>query len=943
MTFTRSSSGTSLVRRVIGAVAVCSAVLSPTATLAASPEFVYAIGFSSTTSSEITALTRDPADNIIVAGYYFGQTTIGGVTLGPPSDYHSNFYVAKFTPAGTLLWIRVGTPQGGTPSGGGEGPYGIRTDNAGNIFVAGAYQGALTLGGVTLPDVSPNQDAFFAKYSPSGDLLWAKAITGNYAVIAQSVAADASGNCVVTGQFAHHNYGGYADFAPGVRRYTTGGNDIFIAKYSGADGSLIWVRQAGGTGTGVNGGDNGIGVAVAPDQSIVVGGYYSSDLNFGGGVPVLPHAGNRDGFVAKLDPGGNPLWARSIGNGYLQMIYSVATDSTGAIYASGVYQTQLTIGGASMTTPDHAGLLVKLSAAGDVVWAKSFCPGPEGPLNPVVSTGSSDQVMIAARMAMAFQMDGRSFTPLYDAPTLFLQFNSSGVLQWSAQARALRGFMAALSGGDVAAAGAFSSTGIFGVYSLQGASTESFVTRIHLVPDATAPVITPSITGPQGPNGWYTGPVTVNWNVADPDSGIASSSGCTTTVLTTATAGTTLTCSATNGDGVSSSASVTIRITLDPGATSTMRLLSGTLAGQAVSPQSRVITVPAGTSIVGSFEVEINSTYGQTAVMVAAATPTWGDHASSVINLGNFGTPVSGLTRTVPINLIAPATPGTYYIIAAFRGEFTAAQVLSCTNWSYGGSAVWNDGNDVAQWSAATIQTASASGAVLVDYLFPGAQNIPQYVPATAITVQVGQAAAWNGTGDARFLVGYASNLNAGDATINVTNSGMMGAGLQSGMSASITGSICVNVYGFAPDEQMVSCCSCPVTPNGLRSLSVNRDILSNLLTPATPTSIVIKLLASVPQGGSCVNSAANVTGDNLAGGVVAWGTSVHSASTPPASGQQSGPFTLTGHRFIPGTLHAGELSRLQQLCNFTLANGSGYGTCKSCQAGGLGQTVVEQ
>ena len=39
---------------------------------------------------------------------------------------------------------------------------------------------------------------------------------------------------------------------------------------------------------------------------------------------------------------------------------------------------------------------------------------------------------------------------------------------------------------------------------------------------------------------------------------------------------------------------------------------------------------------------------------------------------------------------------------------------------------------------------------------------------------------------------------------------------------------ICVNVYTFSPDEQMISCCSCLVTPDSLVSLSARNDLISN-------------------------------------------------------------------------------------------------------------------
>ena len=93
-------------------------------------------------------------------------------------------------------------------------------------------------------------------------------------------------------------------------------------------------------------------------------------------------------------------------------------------------------------------------------------------------------------------------------------------------------------------------------------------TRVVL--DTTPPVIVSQITGTLGTNGWYISNVTVNWSVSDPESGIASSSGCGSTTLTADTAGVTLTCSATNGAGLSSSSPVTIKIDKTPPAISGM-------------------------------------------------------------------------------------------------------------------------------------------------------------------------------------------------------------------------------------------------------------------------------------------------------------------------------------------------------------------------------------
>jgi hypothetical protein len=173
----------------------------------------------------------------------------------------------------------------------------------------------------------------------------------------------------------------------------------------------------------------------------------------------------------------------------------------------------------------------------------------------------------------------------------------------------------------------------------------------------------------------------------------------------------------------------------DPGSNSSLQLVSGTISGQNVLPSSRTITVTQGASLSGQIMVNINSAWTAGTTMSMGVTPTWGDHATSYTDLGAFTTPAIGLARVIPINLTAPSTAGTYYIIAAFRSESSAAQVVSCTA-TAAGAPVWNNGDDVADWSAPTIATADAAGTVLVNYLGAGG-NLPVFVPATAITVVV--------------------------------------------------------------------------------------------------------------------------------------------------------------------------------------------------------------
>ena len=189
-----------------------------------------------------------------------------------------------------------------------------------------------------------------------------------------------------------------------------------------------------------------------------------------------------------------------------------------------------------------------------------------------------------------------------------------------------------------------------------------------------------------------------------------------------------------------------------------------------------------------------------------------------------------------------------------------------------------------------------------------------------------------NATLDTPYQVKYASNLTIGDSVINITNTGARGAGLGFGTSASVTGAICANVYVYDPSEEVVSCCSCPVTPNGLVSLSARNDLINNPLTRGNPTSIVIKILGTVPVGGTCNNSALLAGTVTTTPGLAAWGTTIH-ANTSAAAGT----YAVTETAFTPSTLSAGEFARLQYGCGVVANVGSGFGVCNSCRLGGLG------
>ena len=159
------------------------------------------------------------------------------------------------------------------------------------------------------------------------------------------------------------------------------------------------------------------------------------------------------------------------------------------------------------------------------------------------------------------------------------------------------------------------------------------------------------------------------------------------------------------------------------------------------------------------------------------------------------------------------------------------------------------------------------------------------------------------------FQVRYASNLAIGDSVINFTNDGSSSTDTGLATGGAQNGDICANIYAYSPDEQLVSCCSCNVTPNGLNSLSVKNDLASNTLTPIIPSALVIKII-STEGGAKCTASrAATTLHQSLATGLHAWGTTIH--ALPVTAGSPATTYGVTETPFsFPTFLFQGSILR---------------------------------
>lgn len=402
---------------------------------AQSQKFQFAKGTGGVSTDFGYAITVDLSGNIYTTGNFQGT-----VDFDPNAGIYNlvsagsdDIFISKSDASGNLIWAKK---MGGSLS-----DYGlsIELDQFGNIYTTGYFQGIADFdpnGGVYNMTSAGSEDFFILKLNASGNFVWAKRIGGTSFDESQDITIDVSGNVYTTGTFRYT-----ADFDPGVGSFnltSVGDNDIFISKLD-SSGNFVWAKQIGNTpneftyaltldsfgniytvggfegtldfdpnagiynltATGnlnifisklnsngnfiwakrMGGNSSSFGNAITLDKSgyIFITGEFDGIVDFDPSINIfnLTSNGADDMYIAKLDSGGNFLWAKSLGGAFQDDGISLAVDTIGNVYTTGIYSGSMDFDpGAGIFILPGAGyfdiFILKLDALGNFVWAKNM-------------------------------------------------------------------------------------------------------------------------------------------------------------------------------------------------------------------------------------------------------------------------------------------------------------------------------------------------------------------------------------------------------------------------------------------------------------------------------------------------------------------------------------------------------------------------------------------
>ncbi|MBD3342039.1 MAG: hypothetical protein GF353_23265, partial [Candidatus Lokiarchaeota archaeon] len=232
--------------------------------------------------------------------------------------------------------------------------FSISLDKIGNTVITGYYKDITHFWPYSF-NSSGSKDIFVAKYDKLGNVLWAKSAGGSGYDEGHSIVSDESGNSIITGIFF-----GTAKFDE-ITLNSSGGNDIFVAKYSEV-GNVLWAKGAGSPEA-----DYGWSIETDTYENICVTGCFRKTARFDS--ISLSSAGDYDVFITKFDPSGDVLWAKKAGGPNSDIGHSIATDILGNIYITGEFTEIATF--ENNTIYGNGIFLAKYSSNGDLVWVKS--------------------------------------------------------------------------------------------------------------------------------------------------------------------------------------------------------------------------------------------------------------------------------------------------------------------------------------------------------------------------------------------------------------------------------------------------------------------------------------------------------------------------------------------------------------------------------------------
>jgi hypothetical protein len=259
----------------------------------------------------------DPSGNVFAIGSYSAdRVSFGGATAfnaSAASYYPTQQFLFKISPSGAGIFGKsYGDPKTATNPFFGLNFADLAIDGAGNVVLAGSFNGTVSFGGPAMTaqgsdDVMPGRTTksyvtFLAKLANDGSFRWAKQFGTKSDGTA--VAASTDGHIALGGTFLET-----LDFGSAYTETSGKSRDGYVAKLD-ADGKAMWVKHLWGSPYNMR----VAGVAFDSYAQVVAAGHFDTGTLHIGGSSFTAGTNTAKAFVTKLSKVyGSTLWAKAYG------------------------------------------------------------------------------------------------------------------------------------------------------------------------------------------------------------------------------------------------------------------------------------------------------------------------------------------------------------------------------------------------------------------------------------------------------------------------------------------------------------------------------------------------------------------------------------------------------------------------------------------------------
>ena len=307
-------------------------------------------------------------------------------------------------------------PRGGhvwTKRFGGASLGGHLVADGNGAVVASSFSGTIDLGDGPRAAVG-GRDLFVARVDPFGEITWGRTFEGSGDDGVTDIVRDGDGSLYLTGA-----YTGDLDLAEcGVLadQPEVAGFDFpwFIAKLD-ASGRCLWAREyvpePGAWSVRLS------NLALDPSGNVFVVGEVSGTLDLGGGVTLATPPSRTLGFVAKLNPDGDPLWGRVHGETNEEtpwaqvFLHEAEPDGAGGVVVTGgvIGDGSVDLGNGSIGA--DRSFVASLDGDGVARWSHDL-PFWDVGLGGGLATNAAGDIAFAGWFQLGFELDGHALVPV---------------------------------------------------------------------------------------------------------------------------------------------------------------------------------------------------------------------------------------------------------------------------------------------------------------------------------------------------------------------------------------------------------------------------------------------------------------------------------------------------------------------------------------------------